>query len=338
MSLVSVVVPVFYNAETLPALYARLCAVAGGLPGTGLELVFVDDGSGDGSLDVLQDLAARDDRVRVLALSRNFGSNAAVLAGLTVARGDCAVVISADLQDPPELIGDLVAAWREGVEVVLAARRTRQDPFVTRVLATAFNRLFRRFVFRDFPPDGFDYLLIDRRVVDIIAALAEKNAYLFGQVMWVGFRRRVIPYDRVERAGGRSRWTAAKKVKYFIDAFTAFSYLPLRLASLLGLVVAAAGMAYALVVVVLRLTYGMPIPGWASLTVIVLVTSGAQLVLAGMLGEYLWRTLDETRSRPAFIVAATYPEVPGARRDPLTGLPAREPASANGAGAEVRVG
>ncbi|PIE32002.1 hypothetical protein CSA56_16745 [candidate division KSB3 bacterium] len=236
MALISVVVPVYYNAESLPLLVERLSLAAEKLTEDEFEFVFTDDGSGDSSFSVLQNLAQEDQRIRLVKLSRNFGSNAAILAGLTYATGDCSVVISADLQDPPELIPELVASWKQGKQVVLAARRTRQDPTLTKFFATMFNRLFRKFVFADFPPDGFDFMLIDRCVVDLLVQVQEKNSYIFGQTMWAGFHM------------------------------------------------------------------GFPIVGWASLMVVVLLASGAQLVVAGTLGEYLWRILDETRRRPPFIV------------------------------------
>lgn len=302
MALISVVVPVYYNAESLPLLVERLSLAAEKLTEDEFEFVFTDDGSGDSSFSVLQNLAQEDQRIRLVKLSRNFGSNAAILAGLTYATGDCSVVISADLQDPPELIPELVASWKQGKQVVLAARRTRQDPTLTKFFATMFNRLFRKFVFADFPPDGFDFMLIDRCVVDLLVQVQEKNSYIFGQTMWAGFQRNVVYYDRRERGSGQSRWTTAKKIKYFIDAFSSFSYLPLRMASLLGLLLAFMGFIYALVVIGLRVTMGFPIVGWASLMVVVLLASGAQLVVAGTLGEYLWRILDETRRRPPFIV------------------------------------
>jgi len=267
-----------------------------------MEFVFVDDGSGDSSMDVLRDLAQRDSRVKVIALSRNFGSNAAILAGLTYCHGDCAVVLSADLQDPPELIPEMVAEWRKGYQVVLAARRRRNDPLVTRVFSWIFNRLFRRLVFREFPENGFDFMLVDRCVIDILVKNQEKNSFIFGQTLWVGFRRSVIQYDRSNRPQGVSRWTFAKKVKYFIDAFAAFSYLPLRAASLLGLLFATLGFLYAALIVALRLARNITISGWSSLMVVVLVTAGMQLLLTGLLGEYLWRALDEVRRRPPYIV------------------------------------
>jgi len=303
VSTISVVVPVYWNQATLPALLERLRAVADELLPDELEALFVDDGSGDESYPLLRAEAERDERVQVVRLSRNFGSNAAILAGLTFARGDAIVVIAADLQDPPELIPQLVREWQDGAEVVVAARRSRDDPYFSRLLSSVFNRLFRRFVFRDFPAGGFDFLLVSRRVARVLADMAERNSYIFGQAMWVGFERRVVAYDRTARAGGRSRWTLGKKAKYFVDAFTAFSYVPIRAASLLGFVLALAGFLYAAVLIILRVTGAISnAPGFAALAVLILVAAGAQLVVIGIIGEYLWRVLEESRRRPAFIV------------------------------------
>jgi polyisoprenyl-phosphate glycosyltransferase len=303
VSTITVVVPVYWNQATLPALLERLRAVADELLPDELEVLFVDDGSGDESYALLRTEAERDERVQVVRLSRNFGSNAAILAGLTFARGDSIVVIAADLQDPPELIPQLVREWQDGAEVVVAARRSRDDPYFSRLLSSMFNRLFRRFVFRDFPAGGFDFLLVSRRVARVLADMAERNSYIFGQAMWVGFERRVVEYDRTARAGGRSRWTFGKKAKYFVDAFTAFSYVPIRAASLLGFVLALAGFLYAAVLIILRVTGAISnAPGFAALAVLILVAAGAQLVVIGIIGEYLWRVLEESRRRPAFIV------------------------------------
>jgi glycosyltransferase involved in cell wall biosynthesis len=303
--LVSVVVPVFNNASTLPALLERVRTVGDQLE-QGLEIILVDDGSSDGSFALLEAEAARDPRIGVLRLSRNFGSNPAILAGLTHARGDAVVVIAADLQDPPELLTELVRAWEGGAEVVLAERRTRGDPWLTSLFGSLFNRLFRRLVFRDFPRGGFDFLLMSGRVASVLVSMGERNSYLFGQAMWVGFRRAVVPYDRAAREGGRSGWTLRKKLKYFVDAFTAFSYVPIRAASLLGFTLALIGFIYAAVVVVLRLTGALAdTPGFTTLAVLILVIGGIQLIVVGMIGEYLWRVLEETRRRPPFLVESS---------------------------------
>jgi dolichol-phosphate mannosyltransferase len=304
VSLVSIVVPVYHNAGSLEDLFARLAAVAGSLGSERFEFVFVDDGSRDASFEVLRGLAERDARVRVVKLSRNFGSQSAILAGLTHARGECMVALAADLQDPPELIGPLLARWREGRKVVLAARRSRADPLPSRLLADAFYRLFRRFALPSMPRHGFDVFLIDRTVRDLLAGIQENNAYLMGLILWLGFDPAVIEYDRGPRPPryGPSMWGLGRRVKHFIDSFTAFSYFPLRAASVLGVVVAVLGVLYAALVVALRVIHGFPVEGWASLMVAVLLLSGVQMLMIGVLGEYLWRNLEETRRRPRFIV------------------------------------
>jgi glycosyltransferase involved in cell wall biosynthesis len=300
LELLSVVAPIYNEEATLDRFYARVCDSLEGVP---FELVLVDDGSSDSSATRLKSLAAADPRVRVIFLSRNFGHQTALTAGLDHARGSAVVMLDADLQDPPELIPQLVREWQDGAEVVVAARRSRDDPFVSRLLSSAFNRLFRRFVFREFPAGGFDFLLVSRRVARVLADMAERNSYIFGQAMWVGFERRVVEYDRTARAGGRSRWTLGKKAKYFVDAFTAFSYVPIRAASLLGFVLALAGFVYAAVLIVLRVTGVLSnAPGFAALAVLILVAAGTQLIVIGIIGEYLWRVLEESRRRPAFIV------------------------------------
>ncbi len=303
MTLISIVVPVYYSSATLPTLLARFRAIAADLPALDFEFVMVDDGSGDHSFAVLEAEAAADRRVRAMRLSRNFGSNAAILAGLTHARGDCSVVIAADLQDPPEFISELIREWQSGVDIVLAARQSRDDPFVSRVFASAFNRLFRKLVFPDFPPNGFDFFLASRRVCRQLITMNERNSYIFGQIMWVGFPRKIVYYDRARRDEGTSRWTVAKKVKYLIDAFTAFSYLPVRAATLLGLLLAVAGFLWAAVVVAARLLGWIPETGFAAMMVALLLLSGTQLVVCGLIGEYLWRVLEEARNRPVFLVA-----------------------------------
>jgi dolichol-phosphate mannosyltransferase len=302
MTLVSVVVPVYYNADCLPILHQRLSNVAQAHDDCLFEFIFVDDASLDNSFAVLRELAKNDQRVRIVKLSRNFGSNVAFAAGLSYARGNCVAMIAADLQDPPEMISDMLSSWYNGKKVVLAARRQRADPLLKRLPAAVFNKSFRRFVFKDFPPNGFDFALIDRQVVDILVSCAEKNTHIYGLLMWVGFERTVLFYDRAERQYGRSMWTFTKKVKYFIDAFTAFSYLPLRVASSLGFLLAGVGLIYALVVMVLRIVSGIPVEGWSSLMVVLLLTSGTQLVILGVIGEYIWRGLEQTRARPLFVV------------------------------------
>ncbi len=313
MALVSIVIPVYYNAASLPALAERLAAFAASEPSHRFEFIYVDDGSGDNSFEVLKGLAERDARVRVVKLARNFGSNTAILAGMTYATGDCVGFIAADLQDPPETLAEMIALWEAGTKVVFAARRDRHgDPRTTRLFASLFNWLFKKLVFDGFSPQGIGFFLVDRQVVDLLVRCNEKNAHLIGLILWSGYRYEVIEYDRVGREHGTSRWTFRKKFKYFIDAFAAFSYLPLRLASALGLLLAGVGGLYATIVIAVRLLNQTPVPGWTALMVVVLLTSGAQLLILGILGEYLWRNFDATRTRPLFIVDSVSPESAGA--------------------------
>jgi len=316
MSLVSIVVPVYHNAASLPELLARLQEVAGKNPADAFEFVFVDDGSRDDSYAVLRDLAVREKRLVVVKLSRNFGSNAALLAGLEESRGDAVGAVSADLQDPPELLHEMISRWRAGKRVVLAARASREDPFPASLLSNLFYALFRRFAIPAMPRGGFDFFLVDRRVRDLVVAARERNTYLMGLLLWVGFEPDVLTYHRRERESrfGRSMWSLKKKLNYFIDSFVAFSYVPVRAASLLGITVSVLGLLYAVFVVGAWLVRGIPVAGWTSLMVALLVVSGAQLLMIGVLGEYLWRNLDETRARPPFIVESVLR--PGEIADP----------------------
>jgi dolichol-phosphate mannosyltransferase len=304
MSLISIVVPVFNNASSLPDLLARFQDLAANNAKDQFEFVFVDDGSVDNSFSVLESLLQTDSRIQVVKLSRNFGSNAALLAGLGHTRGDAVAAIAADLQDPPELIHDMLLDWRQGHKVVLAARPSRDDEFLTTLLADTFYSLFRRFAIKTMPEHGFDFFLIDRQVCDLINQIQENNAYLMGLILWLGFSPKVIYYHRQarEKRYGRSMWTAAKKIKYFLDSFVAFSYFPVRAASVIGVVFSAAGLAYAAIVIALRLATSVQPEGWASLMIVVLIVAGVQMLMIGILGEYLWRNLDETRRRPRFIV------------------------------------
>jgi len=189
--------------------------------------------------------------------------------------------------------------------VVVAARRHRDDPLPSRLAAAIFNRLFRLLVFSRLPVDGFDFVLLDRRVARAVAAMPEKHSYLFGQIYWLGFQRAIVQYDRAARPSGASGWTFWRKVKYFLDAFTAFSYLPMRAASALGVALATLGFCYAAFVAWMRLLGDIPVPGFAALMVVLLVVSGTQLLVTGLIGEYLWRVLEEARPRPPYVVART---------------------------------
>lgn len=318
MSLFSIVVPVYHNASSLRDLLAELVAVADKNPEDSFEFIFVDDGSADDSFAVLTELASRELRMQVVKLSRNFGSNQAIMAGLSRARGDAVAAIAADLQDPPALLHDMFALWRGQRKVVIAARRARQDPFPTSLLADVFYRLFRRYAIKTMPERGFDFFLIDQQVCALINEIQENNAYLMGLILWLGFDPYVLYYDRQARKDeyGQSMWTIKRKLKYFVDSFVAFSYFPIRLASALGLLFSMLGLLYALWVVYARLALGIETEGWASLMIVVLIAAGVQMLILGIVGEYMWRSLDETRRRPRFIIEKII-QPPGGSEKPV---------------------
>jgi len=299
VSLISIIIPVYNEVETLPFLYRRLQEFAGSSTET-FQFIFVDDGSSDGTFSVLKELVSRDRRIVVVRFSRNFGSHAACLAGLRQAGGDACTFISADLQDPPEFINDLVAAWKNGHEVVIGARQWEEDS--SRFFQKVYYRMVRRFALKNMPESGTDVFLIDRKVVDVVTAMGEKNTSIFGLILWSGFKQTLITYKKGARQRGVSKWTLGKKIKLFIDTFVSFSYLPLRAISVLGILVAIAGFIYALVILIARLIFSQAIEGWSSLMVVLLLVSGIQMIMLGILGEYLWRNFDESRRRPPFIV------------------------------------
>ncbi|MCY4540267.1 MAG: glycosyltransferase family 2 protein [Chloroflexi bacterium] len=304
MSLFSIVVPVYHNASSLGDLLAELQAVADKNPEDDFEFIFVDDGSADDSFAVLEKLADRAPQMKVVKLSRNFGSNPAIMAGMSQASGDAVAAIAADLQDPPALLHDMIELWRGGHKVIIAARRGRQDPFPTSLLSDVFYRLFRRYAIKTMPERGFDFFLIDRQVCALINDIQENNAYLMGLILWLGFDPYVLYYDRQTRKQeyGQSMWSLKRKLKYFVDSFVAFSYFPIRLASALGLLFSMLGLLYTLWVIYARLALGIAAEGWASLMIVVLIAAGVQMLILGIVGEYMWRSLDETRRRPRFII------------------------------------
>jgi dolichol-phosphate mannosyltransferase len=308
MTCISIVVPVYFNELNLPDTIPRLLGLRDSFDGDRLELVFVDDGSGDRSLDVLLEYQrANPDIIKVVKLTRNFGSLSAIQAGLTRATGNCVGIIAADLQDPPELFVEMVAHWRKGTKVVLAVRQAREDPPLSKMFAAAYYSLIRRFALRDFPPGGFDFFLVDRQVVATVNELSEKNTNVMSLIFWLGYHPVLVPYVRRKRDKGKSRWTSAKKIKLFIDSFVGFSYAPIRGLSVLGLLIAAAAFLYAAVVLYEWAISGIPVKGYAPTVILIALTSGIQMIMLGVVGEYLWRTLDEVRKRPGYVIDEVYP-------------------------------
>jgi len=303
---IAVVVPVFNEEAVLPELFARLTAVFDAHPDVHWTAVLVNDGSRDRTPALVAAQAARDPRFALVELSRNFGFQAAIFAGLTAARArgvDAAVTIDADLQDPPELIAEFVTHWRAGEEVVLAVRRSRQETGLRRLGMDLFHRLFGRVADLRMDPNTGTFSLLDRIAVDAICQLPERNRYFPGLRSWVGFRTGQVLYDRQERAAGQPQQTLMKLLRYALDGVFSFSYLPLRLLTYAGVCVSLAGFVIGMFFIVRRLL-GVEIAqiGFTTLVTLVLFLGGLQLVGIGVLGEYLARVYDEVKQRPPFIV------------------------------------
>ncbi|HEY4245808.1 MAG TPA: glycosyltransferase family 2 protein [Lacunisphaera sp.] len=307
MSRLSIVVPVYFNEPNLPETVPALLALQEKLGDMELELVFVDDGSRDRSFVILKELQkAHPSRIKVVKLTRNFGSMAALMAGLANATGDCVGAIAADLQDPPELFIEMVDYWKKGTKSIFAVRARREESWTQKALASAFYWLMRRFAIPDYPKGGFDFFIADRQVIAQLLTIREKNTNLMSLVYWLGFPSVLIPYTRRERTKGRSRWTLSKKIKLWIDSFVAFSYVPIRLLSLVGVSLSLLAAAYLWVVVFAYFANKIPVSGWASLAILMTFTSGLQMLMLGILGEYLWRNLDESRRRPSYVVESIH--------------------------------
>jgi len=309
MKKISIVIPVYFNESNLPDTIPQLLSLEEKLAEYSLELVFVDDGSGDRSLDVLRDYQSRSpERIKVVKLTRNFGSMSAIQAGFTVVTGDCVGMISADLQDPPEIFLDMIAHWEKGSKAVFAVRQDREEHLVQKMLSNTYYSLIRKFALADYPNGGFDFFLVDRQVVADLNRIQEKNTNIMTLVYWLGYKPVMIPYVRRQRTKGKSRWTFAKKVKLFIDTFVAFSFVPIRILSALGLLVAVGSFIYGGYVLFYWYFYGIEVKGYVPIIVALAFNSGLQMAMLGVLGEYLWRTLDEVRRRPQFVIDEIYQE------------------------------
>jgi dolichol-phosphate mannosyltransferase len=299
----SVVVAAYNEEGNIPLLYQRVLALDWESLGFEPEFVFVDDHSRDGTPAVLAGLAARDPRVKVLRFSKNFGSHKAFSAGLEHSSGVAAVILAADLQDPPETIPLLLAKWKEGAKVVWAVRDERLgESLATKAFSRFYYFLMRRYAEVQPPRKGADFLLVDQIVVNALRSAPEKHTSLLSLIQWMGFDQDDITYTKQARHSGTSKWTYRKKLKLAIDSFVSFSYAPVRMMSSIGILFALSGFAYTAVIIVRAIAYGIPVQGWASLMCALLIISGVQLIMLGVLGEYLWRAFDETRGRPRYII------------------------------------
>ena len=306
---VSIVIPVYYNEGSLNLIYQSIEEKVIKInPEKSCEIVFVDDGSGDNSFDELMQIRnEHPDIVKIIKFIRNFGQLQAIMAGYKLARGKCVITISADLQDPPELINDMIDYhFDKGYHVVVCSRESRDESFFRRGTSEVFYYLMKKMSFPNMPSKGFDYVLLSDKVKNIILKNQESNAFFQGQILWTGFNIKFIPYTRLKRSVGKSRWTFSKKIKYLIDGVMSYSYFPLRAMSVIGLIISLLGFSYAILIFFSKIFGSVPVQGWAPIMIEVLVLSGIQMLMLGIIGEYLWRTLDQVRHRQPYIIEEIY--------------------------------
>ena len=301
MAKLSIIIPVYFNEYTLELLYEDLKKkVLHKLEE--YEIIFVDDGSGDNSWDEIIKIALIDPNVVTLKLSRNFGSHAAILAGYSFCTGDCGVVKAADLQEDSELILDMYDSWKKGNKVVLAAREDREEGFFQKLFANTYYLLMRKFVIGSMPKGGFDCFLIDRKVIEVLKLLDEKNSAITLQILWSGFKTDIIYYVRKKREVGKSRWTFSKKIKLIVDSMMSFSYFPVRFISGFGAISFMISAIWGIILTLNKIINGSPVNGWTTIVVLLLLSFGIIMLTLGILGEYIWRILDASRNRPPYII------------------------------------
>ena len=299
---ISIVIPVYYNEDNLKPLYDDINKKILTCKDYEWELVMVNDGSGDRSYDVMNELAAQDDRIKIISLSRNFGSHAACLCGLSKSTGDCAVIKAADLQEPTELILDMVESWRQGNNVVLACREGREESKRQIGFANLYYWMVRKTSLPTMPQNGFDIYLLDRKVINVLDALDEKNSAITGQILWSGFRTGIVYYTRKAREIGTSRWTLKKKIRLVSDTLFSFSTVPIRMLEIVGVLSFVASIIWAIIVLVSKIIGDIAVEGWTTLFIFVLFSFGITMISLGILGEYIWRTFDASRNRPPYII------------------------------------
>lgn len=298
----SIVIPVYYNEDNLQPLYEDIKKKVIDVIDYDYEIVLVNDGSKDKSYEVMKKLSEIDSHVKIISLSRNFGSHAAILCGLSKCTGDCAVVKAADLQEPTELIIEMAESWKQGNNVVLAVRNGRDEKRSQTMFANLYYSLVRQTALPSMPKGGFDVYLLDRKVIDVLMVLDEKNSALTGQILWSGFRTGKIYYTRLAREIGTSRWTLKKKIKLVADTLFSFSTLPITLVAGIGTLSFIGALVWAVLVLIFKLMGLIEVSGWTTLFIFNLFSFGIIMLTQGILGSYLWRTFDASRNRPPYII------------------------------------
>ncbi len=305
----SLVIPIYNEQENLPLLYQRLCTSLEPVCES-FEILFINDGSRDDSLPMMQGLASKDGRICVIDLSRNFGHQVAISAGLDYAGGKGVIIMDADLQDPPEVLPEFIAKWREGYDVVYAIRAKRKESLLKRSLYSLFYRLLQRIASIEIPLDAGDFCIMDRRVVDELNGMPERGRFVRGLRSWIGLRQTGLPYERQLRYAGQPKYTFSRLVYLALDGLVSFSFLPLHLITLLGFAVSAFSIVMAIFYAIKRLIVGLYPPGFATTIVAILFLAGIQLITIGVIGEYVGRIFEEVKRRPLYIVRRIYPSRP----------------------------
>ncbi|EOS30673.1 dolichol-phosphate mannosyltransferase [Lachnospiraceae bacterium 28-4] len=298
----SIVIPVYYNEDNLIPLYEDIKKKIIEVIDYDYEIVMVNDGSQDNSYQVMKQLAEKDENIKIVSLSRNFGSHAAILCGLSKCTGDCAVVKAADLQEPTELLLEMADSWKKGYNVVLAVRKGREESKGQTLFANLYYWMVRKTSLPSMPKSGFDAYLIDRKVIDVLMALDEKNSALTGQILWSGFKTSEVYYTRVAREIGTSKWTLKKKIRLVADTLFSFSTLPIKVVSSIGALSFVGALVWAVAVLAAKLNGLIDVSGWTTLFIFNLFSFGIIMLTLGILGEYLWRIFDASRNRPPYII------------------------------------
>ena len=300
---VTILVPAYNEQEVLPMLYDRLKAIMDELSNYDFEILFVNDGSKDNTLKIIRELREKDNRVCYVNLSRNYGKETAMIAGLDYMKGDCVVLIDADLQDPPELIPEMITYWEEGYDDVYAKRRSRQgETFLKKFTSWGYYRVLQHMTRIEIQKDTGDFRLLDRRCVEALKQMRESERYTKGLFSWIGYNKKEILYDRDSRAAGKTKWNYKQLINLSIDGITSFTTSPLRLAAKTGIVVSLVGFLYMLVIIFKTLFFGVDVAGYASMMVVILFLGGLQLIFLGVIGEYLGRAFYETKGRPLYFI------------------------------------
>ncbi len=308
MPKLSVIIPCYFNEGNIPVTIRELVANEENFPPeVTFEYVFVNDGSADDTLGALRRAQSLyPGRIRIVDLAANVGSYDAIVAGMAHATGDCLAVITADMQDPPELMVQMYGHWQQGFKLVIGNRQDREETGLSEMLAKIFHWLMKHLALRNIPDGGFDFVFFDRQVATEVLKLHERNSNVFYLMVWLGFAYVNIPYTRRKRQIGKSRWTLSKKVKLLIDSLMAFSFMPIRAISVIGLGLGLLAFLYGLYVITLKLIHPSEPAGWTTLMVVLLFVSAFQMIALGVIGEYVWRGLDAARNRPLYVVKNLY--------------------------------